>query len=144
MCADALKWQREQKFDAILLDAPCSATGTFRRHPDVLLNRTPTDVSKLVKLQDKLLRQAAGLLAPNGVLVFATCSLQPEEGVARVERFLQDMPDFRLISVEKLAGLSLPDARFQGGMVRTLPSDLPDLGGMDGFFIAAFRRAEQA
>lgn len=140
ICHDALEWNTDVKFDAILLDAPCSATGTFRRHPDVLLNRTPKAVSDLVRLQDKLLRKAASLLAPKGHLIFATCSLQPEEGAARIEKFMADLPDFRLIPVTELKGLSLPEARFEGGMLRSLPSDMADQGGMDGFFIAALQR----
>lgn len=140
ICADALDWDTDAKYDAILLDAPCSATGTFRRHPDVLLNRTPKAVADLVRLQDKLLRKAATLLAPNGHLIFATCSLQPEEGAARIEKFMADVPDFRLIPVTDIKGLSLPEARFEGGMLRSLPSDMADQGGMDGFFIAALQR----
>ena len=142
VCRDALEWDADQKFDAILLDAPCSATGTFRRHPDVLLNRTPKDVSNLVKLQAKMLRKAAGMLNDEGVLVYAVCSLQPEESAAQITRFLSDFPDFRLIPMKEVSGLSLPEARFEGGMVRTLPSDLPDLGGIDGFFIAAMQRVK--
>ncbi len=142
VCEDALNWTPKRQFDAILLDAPCSATGTFRRHPDVLLNRTPKDVSKLVKLQGKMLRKAATMLKPGGVLIYAVCSLQPEESQPQITRFIAELPEFRLIPVTGIKGLSLPKARFDGGMVRTLPSDLPEMGGMDGFFIAAIKRAE--
>lgn len=129
-------------FDAVLLDAPCSATGTFRRHPDVLHNRYPKSVADLVRLQDKLLPKAASLTAPGGVLIYAVCSLQPDEGLPRIVKFLQNTPDFSLIPLSNLPGLDLPDARFEGGVVRTLPCDLPKSGGMDGFFIAALRRAD--
>ncbi len=130
-----------QPFDAVLLDAPCSATGTFRRHPDVLHNRSPKSVADLVRIQDKLLPKAAALTAPGGVLIYAVCSLQPEEGLPRIVKFLQTLPDFSLIPLSKLPGLDLPDARFEGGVVRTLPFDLSDSGGMDGFFIAALRKS---
>lgn len=137
---DALNFKAEP-FPAVLLDAPCSATGTFRRHPDVLHNRSPKSVADLVRLQDKLLPQAASLTAPGGVLVYAVCSLQPDEGLPRIQKFLENTPDFRLIPLTALKGLDLPAERFEGGVVRTLPCDLPKSGGMDGFFIAALRRA---
>ena len=136
---DALEFTAEP-FPAVLLDAPCSATGTFRRHPDVLHNRSPRSVADLVRLQDKLLPKAAALTAPGGVLIYAVCSLQPDEGLPRVLKFLESMPDFRLIPIPALPGLDLPNTRFEGGVVRTLPSDMPKSGGLDGFFIAAFRR----
>ena len=136
---DVLEFEAEP-FPAVLLDAPCSATGTFRRHPDVLHNRSPKSVADLVRLQDKLLPKAASLTAPGGVLVYAVCSLQPDEGLPRVLKFLENVPDFRLIPILSLPGLDLPFERFEGGMVRTLPCDMPKSGGLDGFFIAAFRR----
>ena len=136
---DALDYKDEQ-FPAVLLDAPCSATGTFRRHPDVLHNRSPKSVADLVRLQDKLLPKAAALTAPGGVLVYAVCSLQPDEAMPRITKFLENAPDFRLISIPALPGLDLPAARFEGGVVRTLPCDMPKSGGLDGFFIAALRR----
>ncbi len=136
---DALEFVAEP-FQAVLLDAPCSATGTFRRHPDVLHNRSPKSVADLVRLQDKLLPKAASLTAPGGVLVYAVCSLQPDEGLPRIAKFLETMPEFSLIPIPALPGLDLPSERFEGGVVRTLPSDMPKSGGLDGFFIAALRR----
>jgi len=136
---DALAFEAEP-FPAVLLDAPCSATGTFRRHPDVLHNRSPKSVADLVRLQDKLLPKAAALTAPGGVLVYAVCSLQPDEGLPRIKKFLENAPDFCLIPIPALPGLDLPQDRFEGGVVRTLPSDMPKSGGLDGFFIAALRR----
>ena len=97
-------------------------------------------MADLVRLQDKLLPKAAALTAPGGVLVYAVCSLQPDEGLPRVLKFLETMPDFRLIPIPALPGLDLPSDRFEGGVVRTLPSDMPKSGGLDGFFIAALRR----
>ena len=103
---DALEFEAEP-YPAVLLDAPCSATGTFRRHPDVLHNRSPKSVADLVRLQDKLLPKAAALTAPGGVLVYAVCSLQPDEGLPRVLKFLDNAPDFRLIPIPALPGLDL-------------------------------------
>lgn len=141
ICADALEWETEKKFDIVLLDAPCTATGTFRRHPDVLHNRTPKTLSQLVKLQDKLLPKAASLVAPGGWLVFATCSLQPEEGEPRIEKFLKDAPDFRPISLLPVSGLDLPEDAVKTGILRTLPHYVEEKGGMDGFFIAVMQKA---
>src|SRR5690606_3069706 len=118
----------------VLLDAPCSATGTIRRHPDVLWTKRPQDVTRLAAVQDDLLRAAADLTAPGGRLVYAVCSLQPEEGAARIERLLQDRTDLVPDPVlpEELAGI---EPRIEpAGWVRTLPSDLAAAGGMDGFF----------
>lgn len=144
VCADALEWTPEgELFDIVLLDAPCSATGTFRRHPDVLYNRTPKDVSNLVRLQDKLLAKAAEFVTPGGTLIYCTCSLMPKEGQPRVDRFLQNMTDFRLIPILEASGLALPEDAFSGGSLRSLPYYLEDKGGMDGFFIAQLERKEK-
>ena len=141
VCADALDWTPDgELFDVVLLDAPCSATGTFRRHPDVLYNRTPKDVSNLVRLQDKLLAKAAEFVKPGGTLIYCTCSLMPKEGQPRVDTFLQNVPDFRLIPIIEATGLALPEDAFSGGSLRSLPYYLEDKGGMDGFFIAQLER----
>lgn len=141
VCADALEWESEQAdFDIVLLDAPCSATGTFRRHPDVLYNRSPKDVANLVRLQDKLLAKAATFVRPGGTLIYCTCSLMPKEGQPRVDTFLQNVSDFRLIPILKAEGLALPEEAFSGGSLRSLPYYLEDKGGMDGFFIARLER----
>jgi len=141
ICADALEWTPETgNYDIVLLDAPCSATGTFRRHPDVLYNRTPKDVANLVRLQDKLLTKAAQFVRPGGTLLYCTCSLMPKEGQSRVDIFLQNVPDFRLIPILNVSGLALPEDAFSGGSLRSLPYYLEDKGGMDGFFIARLER----
>ncbi len=143
ICADALEWAPEgDLFDVVLLDAPCSATGTFRRHPDVLYNKSPKDVANLVRLQDKLLVRAAEFVRPGGVLVYCTCSLMPKEGQPRIDRFLQNVPDFRLIPILEVPGLALPPEAFSEGGLRSLPYYLEDKGGMDGFFIAQLKRSE--
>jgi 16S rRNA (cytosine967-C5)-methyltransferase len=141
--ADATTFTAEP-FDAILLDAPCSATGTIRRHPDVAWLKGPQDVERLGHLQSKLLDAAADLLKPGGVLVYSTCSLEPEEGEAQISALLKRRPDLQRdpVSAEEVGG----EAGFITalGEVRTLPSHLPRpeprLGGLDGFYAARLRR----
>ena len=141
ICADALEWAPEGDLhDIVLLDAPCSATGTFRRHPDVLYNRSPKDVANLVRLQDKLLAKAAEFVRPGGTLLYCTCSLMPKEGQPRIDIFLQNLPDFRLIPILDVPSLALPQEAFSEGSLRSLPYYLEDKGGMDGFFIARLER----
>ena len=141
ICADALEWAPEgDLYDIVLLDAPCSATGTFRRHPDVLYNRSPKDVANLVRLQDKLLAKAAEFVPPGGTLLYCTCSLMPKEGQPRVDTFLQNLSDFRLIPILNVPSLALPQEAFSEGSLRSLPYYLEDKGGMDGFFIARLER----
>lgn len=137
--ADVLEWSPPAPVDAVLLDAPCSATGIFRRHPDVLHRVRPSQITELAVLQAKLLARAAEWVRPGGLLVFATCSLEPAEGEKQRERFAAAHPDFTLMPVtadELPVGIT-PDA---GGWVRTLPG-MVSPGGNDGFFIARWRRA---
>ncbi len=143
-CADALEFEPDiADFDIVLLDAPCSATGTFRRHPDVLYNKSPKDVANLVRLQDKLLAKAATLVRPGGQLVYCTCSLQTDEGHPRITKFLQSMPEFRLIPLLAVPSLDLPEIAFSGGYLRSIPYFLEEKGGMDGFFIALLGRKDR-
>jgi 16S rRNA (cytosine967-C5)-methyltransferase len=135
--ADALDWQPEAQYDAVLLDAPCTATGTFRRHPDVLHRIGPKQVAELAELQSTLLDRAAGWVKPGGSLVYATCSLEPEEGEQQAEAFLSTHADFQRADI--VPG-SLPEGiASNDGFVRTLPGMLADKGGLDGFFIACLR-----
>lgn len=145
---DGRKWQRpktetgesEAQYDAVLLDAPCSSTGTFRRHPDVLFNKAHTDIGKLASLQDKLMKAAAQHVAPGGHLIFCTCSLQPDEGEARIQQFLKNRTDFRLNPLLTESQLQDLNVVTQDGFVRSLPHYLASDGGMDGFFIARLIR----
>lgn len=139
--ADVTRWQPSEPPDAILLDAPCTATGTIRRHPDIAGNKTPKDVARLAGIQQALLAAAAGMLPPGGLLVYSVCSLQPEEGPAIVEAFLAQNANFQRVPIEPPeTGLLEPGITAEGDM-RTLPCDLETSGGMDGFFIARLRRA---
>lgn len=146
--ADAAAWRPSQPIDAILLDAPCTATGTIRRHPDAPWRRRPDDVAQMAALQRRLLDHAVGLLPPAAVLVYAVCSLQREEGEAQIERLLAAGAPVELLPVtaDELPGLA-GAIRSEGpltGTVRTLPSQWaePDgiKGGLDGFFIARLQR----
>jgi len=132
---DAAQWSAPDLFDAVLLDAPCSATGTMRRHPDVTRLRSPRDVAALTGIQDRLLAATGRRLRPGGRLVYAVCSLQPEEGAPRVERLLAQ-GGWRLdpFTPEELA--DLPEARTAEGYMRTHPGMWAERGGMDGFFAA--------
>ncbi len=136
--ADAATWSPGQTFDAVLLDAPCTATGTIRRHPDILRLKRREDVAALSEIQRRLLDNAVKLLAPGGVLIYCTCSLETEEGLGQVERFLEREP--RLQRRPIVAGESgiAADWLTPSGDLRTLPFHLagerPELSGLDGFY----------
>ncbi|MEA3064505.1 MAG: rRNA (cytosine967-C5)-methyltransferase, partial [Sphingomonadales bacterium] len=138
IAADILRWSPPDKVDSILLDAPCSATGIYRRHPDVLYRARPRAVAELAEGQGAMLARAAGWLKPGGTLVYSVCSLEPEEGEAIADAFLAERRDFEAAQIE--AG-ELPAAiPIEGNRVRTLPGLFAEAGGTDGFFIARFRR----
>jgi 16S rRNA (cytosine967-C5)-methyltransferase len=136
--ADIRKWDSTQQFDAVLLDVPCTATGTFRRHPDVLHRIGPRQIAELVALQKSLLDHAANFVKPAGSLIYATCSLEPEEGEAQAADFLANHTDF---AVAPINAEQLPNGiAATSGQVRTLPGMLADQGGLDGFFAAHFQK----
>ena len=137
--ADALDWHPAAQAHLVLLDAPCAATGTIRRHPDILHGRRPADVARLAELQGRLLARAAAMVAPGGLLVYASCSLQPEECERRVDAFLAAAPDFARLPVcpGELAGVG--EAITTAGDLRTLPCHWAEDGGMDGFYAARLR-----
>jgi 16S rRNA (cytosine967-C5)-methyltransferase len=140
--ADATEWQggHDGGFDGILVDAPCSSTGTIRRHPDVAWLRQEADIAALNSLQKRLLQKAVSLLKPGGMLVYCTCSLEPEEGEAVVATLLANEPGVRRapIAAAEVAGLS--EILNPDGDLRTLPCHLPHsdprLAGLDGFYAA--------
>jgi 16S rRNA (cytosine967-C5)-methyltransferase len=140
--ADAAAWQPPHLFDKILLDAPCSATGTLRRHPDVAWNKQPADIVKLAASQDRLLAAAAAMLRPGGLLLFCTCSLQPEEGAARIDGLLRGEVRFRRLPVKPAEIGGLTELITPAGDLRTLPCHLAEIGGMDGFFAARLQKIE--
>ncbi len=139
---DAVGYQA-QPFDAILLDAPCSATGTIRRHPDVAWTKKPGDIETLATLQSRMLSHAAKLTRPGGRIVYCTCSLEPEEGETQIAHFLRRNPDFRRKPLTPADGAPAEFICAEGDL-RTLPSLWPDadprLSGVDGFFAARLVR----
>lgn len=138
--ADAIDWTPKSAPDAVLLDAPCSATGTFRRHPEVLTRARPAIIAQMAELQGRLLDHAAGLLRPGWPLVYCTCSLERAEGEEAVAAFLARNAGWKV--APPTAG-ELPDfvPVAEEGWVRILPGLLEDQGGLDGFFIARLVQA---
>ena len=136
--ADALDWQPAQKFDAILLDAPCSATGTIRRHPDLPFVKDGSEIGPLAQLQAQLLDRALGWLKPEGRLVFATCSLLPAEGEEQLKAALERHPDFTAEKIE-LQGVDPAWWTAEQGL-RLRPDYWAEKGGMDGFFCMRLKR----
>ncbi|MEX2319572.1 MAG: RsmB/NOP family class I SAM-dependent RNA methyltransferase, partial [Bauldia sp.] len=154
--ADVLEWQPAQEarsvatgkeknpFDAVLLDAPCTSTGTIRRHPDIPWLKRAGDVATLAALQARMIERAVSLLKPGGTLVYCTCSLEPEEGEAQRAAALQRLPLTPLpVAAAEVGGLA--EALTADGAVRTLPCHLPNadprLSGLDGFYIARLGKA---
>jgi 16S rRNA (cytosine967-C5)-methyltransferase len=137
--ADAGKWTPTEKFDAILLDAPCSGTGTLRRHPDIAWLKDGEDVSRLTLTQDRLLVHALDLLKPGGTLVYAVCSLEEDEGPARIDALLARSSQVTLVPVQPAELPGLAEAISPNGDIRTLPSMWPERGGLDGFYVARLR-----
>jgi len=141
VAADAIDWRPARPAPLVLLDAPCSATGTARRNPDMPHLRMPEDVARVVPLQARLLDAAADMTAPGGTLVYCVCSLQPEEGEAQVDAFLARRPGFtrRPVAEAEIGGLG--GCITPAGDLRTLPSHLAEAGGLDGFHAARLVRA---
>ncbi|HEX6219094.1 MAG TPA: RsmB/NOP family class I SAM-dependent RNA methyltransferase [Sphingomicrobium sp.] len=135
--ADAFSWKTDRTFDAVLVDAPCSATGTFRRHPEVLYRVRPAFIRDAADAQLNLLNRARDWLNPGGTLVYSVCSLEPEEGEQVIADFLENNPDFRVDPPGPIADWLAPT---KDGFLRILPGLLESDGGLDGFFIARLVR----
>jgi 16S rRNA (cytosine967-C5)-methyltransferase len=138
VAGDALTFT-DEPYDAVLLDAPCSATGIFRRHPDVLYRARPRAIAAMAERQHAMLARAADLVKPGGILVYSVCSLERVEGEQVTDAFLSSHSSFAAdpIAVEELPAGIVPD---EAGRIRVLPGALAEQGGADGFFIARFRR----
>ncbi|TPG10436.1 RsmB/NOP family class I SAM-dependent RNA methyltransferase [Sphingomonas oligophenolica] len=137
---DALLWSPAAPVDALLIDAPCSATGIFRRHPDVLHRVRPSVIAEMAAVQARILARAADWVKPGGTLVYATCSLEPAEGEVQLDAFLSARSDYAIDAPDAAMlppGIPVSDR----GYVRTLPGMLEAEGGCDGFFVARLRRA---
>jgi 16S rRNA (cytosine967-C5)-methyltransferase len=145
--ADAAEWQGQgsEAFDAVLVDAPCSSTGTIRRHPDVAWLKQESDIGALTALQQRLLHQAVVLLKPGGTLVYCTCSLEPEEGEQAVAALLAAESGMRRVPIEAAEVAGLHEIVTRDGDLRTLPCHLPHLdprlGGLDGFYAARLAKS---
>jgi 16S rRNA (cytosine967-C5)-methyltransferase len=137
--ADAATWRDPRHFAAVLLDAPCSATGTFRRHPDVLWGSKPADIASLAGVQARLLDAAADRVEPGGRLIYCVCSLEPEEGEAQAAALLKRRPDLSVWPIEPGEGGAPGASAAPGGTLRILPHHRE--GVLDGFFVARFRKA---
>lgn len=142
--ADVTTWRTADPFDAILLDVPCSATGTIRRHPDILRLKRPADITKLAPLQYKMLENAVRQVKPGGLVVFCTCSLEPEEGVNHIEKLLKVNKGLKRRPILALEAGGEPDWISREGDLRTMPFQMPrakpELSGMDGFFASRLVR----
>ncbi len=143
IAADVFTWTPPQPFDAVLLDAPCTSTGTIRRHPDIAWLKRPTDIAPLARQQARMIERAVGFLRPGGTLVYCTCSLEPEEGEDQAAAALARLPlrpaPIAAGEVGGLAGIVTTS-----GALRTLPfhlaSSMERLCGLDGFFVARFQK----
>ncbi|MBO0763637.1 MAG: RsmB/NOP family class I SAM-dependent RNA methyltransferase [Hyphomicrobiaceae bacterium] len=141
VAADVAKWAPARTFDAVVLDAPCSGTGTISRHPDILRLKAPADIERMAEVQRAMLGNAATLVRPGGTLVYSTCSLEPEEGRAQIDALLGHAPDLRRAPITAQE-IGADPSWIVDGDVRTLPYQLAegDLAGLDGFYIARLRR----
>ena len=137
---DAVRWRPREACDGVLIDAPCSATGTLRRHPDIQWIKSLDDVGGVAKIQRALLKASVEMVKPGGTIIFATCSLQPEEGPLLIQEFLDSVANVRRDPLDKDARFSIPDMITTDGDLRTFPHFLSDHGGMDGFFAARLIR----
>ena len=139
--ADAFDWCPDTPAGMVLIDAPCTATGTIRRHPDIPRRRETADLTRLAAIQGKLLTRAGSMVAPGGLLLYVSCSLQPDECERRVEAFLAAAPDFARLPLRAEESADLGEAVTAVGDLRTLPCHWAAKGGMDGFYAARLRRS---
>ena len=142
VCADALRWTPPTPFDAVLLDAPCSATGTLRRHPEAAWLRTPAHIVAFANTQSALLAAARAFVKDGGRLVYVVCSLEPEEGPAIVAEALSQ-GGWRRDPIQPCEVGNLQEVLTDEGDLRTFPHHLADRGGMDGFFAARLVRVDR-
>lgn len=138
--ADGEAWADDRQFDAVLLDAPCTATGTLRRNPEALYALGPAEIAKLADVQHRLLDAAAERVKPGGRLVYCVCSLEREEGETQVLAFLKRRPEFSLAPVDPGAVGAPPAALSKEGWLRLTPAQWADRGGLDGFFAVRLER----
>ena len=142
ICDDALDFlhtTEDEAFDAVLLDAPCSATGTFRRHPEVLHIKTTDDVIQQAKIQQQLLENSARIVKKGGIILYSVCSIAQAEGELQIDNFLNQHKNFKILPIT-YTGIKISGLIQNKGWVRTLPYHLQQDGGMDAFFICKLQR----
>jgi 16S rRNA (cytosine967-C5)-methyltransferase len=140
--ADALAWEPPAPFDGILLDAPCSATGTIRRHPDIPHLKTAADVTHQTDLQRKFLDKASAMVRPGGLIVYSVCSLEPSEGPKQIAALLKRDSSLRLETIPQADVPEFEACIAPEGYMRVTPAHLAEKGGVDGFFIARLRKKD--
>ncbi len=140
VAADAATWRPEHLADVVLLDAPCSSTGTIRRHPDIAYTKNTTDVDNLAVVQQRLLESAVEMVKPGGIIVYCTCSLEPEEGENRIAQLIASGAGVKELPVTNIEAGGFTELLNENGQLRTLPSHMIDIGGMDGFFAARLKK----
>lgn len=143
VCADAVAYLQSlaaPQFDAVLLDAPCSATGTLRRHPEIVHIKNLSDVEKQTAVQKEILSVVSNALKPGGTLVYCVCSLAKAEGEEQIAAFLDQHPEFRRQSLKPMIPAEISEIVNSDGCIRTLPCHLEKFGGVDGFFIARLQK----
>lgn len=137
---DGSLWKPRDTYKYILLDAPCTATGTIRRHPDLLALKNEKDQAGLMSIQERLLANAAQMLEKGGIMIYCTCSLQKAEGEHQVDAFLEAHPNFRRVPMRREEFGNIDHMVNSDGDIRVLPQTLKDQGGMDGFFVSRLQR----
>lgn len=137
VCCDVLGFDTDEKFDIVLADVPCSATGTFRRHPEIIHTKTLTDVQKQSALQKRILEKSSSFVDDGGFLIYSTCSLSKAEGEEQIKNFLSSNSKYKIFPI-KLDGTK--KMQTEEGFLRVLPQHFAEFGGIDGFFIAILQR----
>ena len=137
ICSDAVYFESDEKFDIILVDAPCSATGTYRRHPEIIHTKKFSDVEKMARIQKEILEKASYLLKPDGIIVYATCSLSKDEGERQILDFIKNHNNYSIIPID-IKGTT--NMLTKEGFLRILPQNLKKFSGTDGFFVACLQR----
>ena len=137
---DGRKWRPKEKIDAVLLDAPCSATGTIRKHPDIVKNRSKVNLDKYISLQIDLIKQSLTWLDKGGILIYAVCSLQKKEGEEQIKSILQTEDSVEILPIKPSEVLAFSQAVNKEGWLRIFPNFLSPFGGNDGFFICRLQK----
>jgi len=140
IAGDAATWRPDHLADMVLLDAPCSSSGTIRRHPDIAYTKSANDIASLAIVQQRLLEASIEMVKPGGLIVYCTCSLEPEEGEMQISELLKNNSKVVEMPVTKVEAGGFTELLNENGQLRTLPCHMAEIGGMDGFFAARLRK----